>query len=67
MPIKGGKDAGCEDAGLLEERGQGGPVEGMEQSMPNGFTKAPQVVQDDLGLRTEFILICSVQMPAIEH
>ena len=35
--------------------------------MPNGFAQASQVVQDDLGLGTEFILIRSVQMPAIEH
>ena len=35
--------------------------------MPNGFTKASQVVQDDLGLGIEFVLIRSVQMPAIEH
>ena len=67
LPIKGGKDVGCEDTSLLDERGQGRPVEGMEQSMSNGFTKTPQVVQDDLGLWTEFILIRSMQMPAIEH
>ena len=35
--------------------------------MPNGFTQASQVVQDDLGLGTEFILIRSVQMPAIKY
>ena len=67
MPIERGKDAGCEDTGLPEERGQRGPVEGVQQSMPDGLSESSQVVQDDVSLWTKFILIRSVQMPAIEH
>lgn len=35
--------------------------------MPDGLSESPQVVQDNLGLWTEFILIRSLEMPAIEH
>ena len=35
--------------------------------MPDGLSESPQEVQDDVGLGTKFILIRSVQMPAIEH
>ena len=35
--------------------------------MPDGLSESPQVVQDDVGLWTKFILIRSVQMPAIEY
>ena len=35
--------------------------------MPDGLSEPPQVVQDDLGLWTKFILTRSVQVPAIEH
>ena len=35
--------------------------------MPDGLSESPKVVQDDLGLWTEFILIRSLEMPAIEH
>lgn len=67
MSIERRKDAGCEDAGLLEERGQRGAVEGVQQSIPDSLSESPQVVQDDLGLWTEFILIRSLEMLAIEH
>ena len=35
--------------------------------MPDGLSESSQVVQDDLGLWTKFILIRLVQVPAIEH
>lgn len=35
--------------------------------MPNGLSKPPQVVQDDVGLWTKLILIRSLQMPAIDY
>ena len=35
--------------------------------MADGLSESPQVVQDDVGLWTKFILIRSVEMPAIEH
>jgi hypothetical protein len=67
MSIERRKDTGCQDAGLLEEGGQRGAVEGVQQSIPDSLSESPQVMQDDLGLWTEFILIRSLEMLAIEH
>lgn len=67
MPVERRTDVGYEDSGLLEERGQCGSVEGVQQSLPDGLSKSPKMVQDDLGLRAKFILIRSVQMLAVEH
>ncbi len=66
VPVERRKDAGSTDVGLLEERGQGGPIKSVEQSMPDGLSESSQVLQDDVGLRTKFILIRSAQMTAIE-
>lgn len=67
MPVERRKDAGSTDVGLLEERGQGGPIKSVEQSMPDGLSESPEVMENDVSLRTKFILIRSLQMSAIEY
>ena len=67
MPIKRRKNAGCEDAGLPEQRDQCRLVEGVQYSVPNSLSESPQVVKDDMSLRAKFILVRSAQMSAIEH
>ena len=44
VPVEPRKDAGCEDAGLPEERGERRPVEGVQQSMPDSFPESSQIV-----------------------
>ena len=44
VPVEPRKDAGREDAGLPEERGERRPVEGMQQSMPDSLTESSKIV-----------------------
>jgi hypothetical protein len=44
VPVEPRKDARCEDAGLLEERDERRPVEGVQQSMPDSLPESAQVV-----------------------
>lgn len=66
LPLKPRRDTGGLDAGSPEERGHGMSVEGMQQTVPDGLSESTQVMQDDVGLLTKFILMRSVQVAAVE-
>lgn len=66
LPIKSGKDGGCDGADAEEERGERLLVKYVQQSLSDGFSEFTEIMEKDLGLRTEVVLICALQVAAIE-
>lgn len=66
LPLKPKRDTGCLDAGSPEERGNGIPVEDVQQAMPDGLSESTKVMQENVGLLSIFILMRSAQVTAVE-
>jgi hypothetical protein len=67
LAVENGKDTEGRDAALLQQGGEGGLIECMQNPMTNGFAQTSKIMQERLGLRAELVLVGLPKMPPVDR